>query len=320
LLELFYAQNLLGSGSAKKWVLLANSEDPTMMRNMLASKLGAWMGMTETPDMRFVELEINKRYQGVYVLAEKVELAPYRVEAPEGTVLMEADFRRDDSYFFSLQQGVDVVIKQPKAEKLETAHLAAVQRFVEQADAAVYQNTENWLQYFDADALVCWFLAEEILKNLDAAMKTSVFFCVVPSSDPLAYKIRMGPIWDFDHMNRNPDPEQPATGWATTVLNYQEFKEEPEDILRGWYSVLTQRNDFMNLVKAKYSAMAQQGVWDQMDAWITSFSKELELAQQANYAAWPDDLQSKPWEAHVQALRDFFYQRRQWLDEQLLPG
>jgi hypothetical protein len=45
--------------SAKKWILLANYDDKTMLRNALAFHISEMSGTAWTPNSRFVELYLN---------------------------------------------------------------------------------------------------------------------------------------------------------------------------------------------------------------------------------------------------------------------
>jgi len=53
------SQNLLGMGAARAWVLLANTADPSLMRNKVALDLAEEFGMAFTGESRWVDLMIN---------------------------------------------------------------------------------------------------------------------------------------------------------------------------------------------------------------------------------------------------------------------
>lgn len=76
-------------GAAKKWVLLANALDESMMRNYLAFNLGKALGLEFTSDCQFLNLYINGQYKGVYLLCEQVQEGSNRVNintSPVGQV------------------------------------------------------------------------------------------------------------------------------------------------------------------------------------------------------------------------------------------
>lgn len=65
--------SLLGMDSCKKWCLLANAQDHSMVRNRIAYDLANEVGLTPSPDSQFADLYIDGEYAGVYQLSEKVE-------------------------------------------------------------------------------------------------------------------------------------------------------------------------------------------------------------------------------------------------------
>ena len=59
---------------AKKWTLLANHGDKTMIRNALTYDLGKFMGFTFCPAAVFVDLFLNGNYRGTYQISDQVEV------------------------------------------------------------------------------------------------------------------------------------------------------------------------------------------------------------------------------------------------------
>ena len=64
---------LLGMSASKKWCLLANAQDHSMLRNKIAYDLSDEIGLDFSPDSHHVNVYINGDYAGVYQLSEKVE-------------------------------------------------------------------------------------------------------------------------------------------------------------------------------------------------------------------------------------------------------
>ena len=61
------------------WILLANYNDKTFMRNTLALKLSREMGHY-APRTQFCEVIVNGTYQGIYVFTEKIKRDKNRVD------------------------------------------------------------------------------------------------------------------------------------------------------------------------------------------------------------------------------------------------
>lgn len=73
-------KNVLGMGSGKKWALIANLFDPTLLRNYVAFDTAQKMGIEYTSNQRFVELWLDGSYRGCYTLYEPVQQGVDRVD------------------------------------------------------------------------------------------------------------------------------------------------------------------------------------------------------------------------------------------------
>ena len=72
--------SILGMEKAKKWTLLANYDDPSIVRNPLAWYLSDAAGLYYRSDYRIVDLYINNEYMGNYIICESVEIGSSRVD------------------------------------------------------------------------------------------------------------------------------------------------------------------------------------------------------------------------------------------------
>ena len=66
--------NLLGMDSSKKWCLLANYRDQSLLRNQIMYDLGNDVGLDYSPNSKPIDLYVNGEYLGTYELCEKVEV------------------------------------------------------------------------------------------------------------------------------------------------------------------------------------------------------------------------------------------------------
>ena len=78
-LKLPEKQNLYGMGKAKKWVLLGNNLDHSMLRNALTTEICNQANMQYTLDYRFVDLYADGSYRGTYQLYEKAQIQKQRI-------------------------------------------------------------------------------------------------------------------------------------------------------------------------------------------------------------------------------------------------
>lgn len=75
--------SLLGMDAAKKWCLLANATDDTLIRNTVALALARKMDIPYALDCRPADVYINGDYRGSYLVTEKVEVGGARVDIPD---------------------------------------------------------------------------------------------------------------------------------------------------------------------------------------------------------------------------------------------
>src|SRR5690606_27399313 len=85
-----------------------------------------------------------------------------------------------------------------------------IKGYVDAAEQALAGDGEAWRQYFDVPALIDWYLVNELLRNHDARLATSVYL-QKRRGGPLVF----GPLWDFDIAagNINFSDNERTDGW-----------------------------------------------------------------------------------------------------------
>ena len=78
-LKLPQKENLYSMGKAKKWTLLSNYLDHSMMRNKLTEEMCKAAGMECVMDSVFVDLYADGSYRGTYQLYERVQIQKNRI-------------------------------------------------------------------------------------------------------------------------------------------------------------------------------------------------------------------------------------------------
>jgi len=74
----------LSEGAHKSWVLLAEFNDPALLRNFITYRLAnALSGISYVTDCEFVEVYLNGEYAGVYLLAEQTQVDADRIAIDE---------------------------------------------------------------------------------------------------------------------------------------------------------------------------------------------------------------------------------------------
>ena len=100
--------SLFGMPKSRDWALIANFGDKSHLRNYMAMRLSEWLDMPYTPRCTFVEVYLNRKYMGLYLLSETVKVAKNRVniEANDTTFLFEKESdKKIDSPFIEQVRG-----------------------------------------------------------------------------------------------------------------------------------------------------------------------------------------------------------------------
>lgn len=190
--------DLLGMGAAKDWLLLADALDASSMRNKIVLDYAARVDINYVPECRWTEVYLNGEYAGLYLLTEKVEADPQRVDlGPDGSLVcmdrdsrIEADtdpyFVTDSRQYLQIRQSSDIGALERKFQAMENA----------------LTGEDGWQEYIELDSWVKKYMIEELFGNYDAGFQSQYFYCYDTVGDG---KIYAGPVWDFDSSLGNPE-------------------------------------------------------------------------------------------------------------------
>ena len=276
---------VLGMPKAKKWVLLANASDDSMMRNKIAFDLASQLEMTYVPDGVYVDLWINGDYRGTYLVCEKVEIGTNRLNLkdPKG-VLMEQDeafYTDEDIWIENHSTGKHFVVKESVTEDNQAVLQEAVQDFDNALDAFMNYlavtpdetiTLESLAQYIDVDSFLKYYLVNEYTLNRESST-TSFYWYKDGDNDVL----HLGPVWDFDTCMGNDmeDAFSYQTAYIYNHIVYQRLLSIP--------AVQDELNKlFENYVEA----------FNGMDGEVTSLYDQLKNSAAMNYTRW-DDLKNE---------------------------
>lgn len=191
--------DLFGFGSAKKWTLLADFYDPTLMRNKIAMDLAEELGLEATTGHKRVEVWVDGDYRGMYLLTEKFEADENRVNinTKNGDFLIEMDDRTDEGsvYISTSIIGRRFQLHEPEepTEEQKSAILSVLNNF---EASLVSQDWEKIEGYIDVDSFVSYYVVNELMKAIDFhARNANFYYC--------NGKLYGGPCWDYDNSSGN---------------------------------------------------------------------------------------------------------------------
>ncbi|MBE5958674.1 MAG: hypothetical protein E7254_07425 [Lachnospiraceae bacterium] len=247
--------NVLGMGRGKKWCLLSNAYDKSLMRNKLAYDFGRATGLKYTSDSRYVEVYINGKYNGSYQMTVPVEVKKERINidaynANSNDILLELGTRyeSDVNHFKTNVLGVMFDVNDPEKEgDLDSAlvinKIGRVKEYLNEFESALVNGEYSEIcNYIDVDSFVDMYVAYEFFKNADFNFSSTRFYIY---ND----KIFGGPLWDFDLSCGNYNPR-----------TYSQMYEDGESYkgifcnAMPWYAKLLECEEFQELVKERFAA------------------------------------------------------------------
>ena len=221
--------DILGMGKAKKWILVANAKDHTLLRNEVFLSLAKNLKLDFTPSIKEVNLFINGEYRGTYSLCTKVEKAKNRVELGDNDYLYRIGADKDNYSFFlyddetkkGTEEYAPIYGELRDCKDFTVINKAAP--MLRNAFTKLYDTSYD-LADFDIESLARYYWLQEFSKTTDPTLR-SVY--VYWKNDER--KFYFGPAWDYDRTAgiiempfREEDYQWPM-GWTAREQDYYRF-------------------------------------------------------------------------------------------------
>ena len=309
---------------AKKWTLINNYGDKTLMRNLLAFELSKRLGMPYTPYGTAVDVLLNGEYKGCYQLCDQIQVHKKRVNVTEmtaednsgvavtGGYLVEVDAYADQEHsWFRSNSRNPVTIKYPSEDSITVDQRNYIR--------AHFNKMENDLdRYVDKNTFLRHFLVGELSGNTDTYWS---LFMYKDRDDDTMYT---GPVWDFDLAFDNDERTYPVCG-------------KRDYVYRSGGSYAGTLKQMVDLLVLQNSASQSKllDIWDQarhsnlteesLVAFIDQLEEELDASQKLNFMRWNImntrvHMNPKTWgsyQAEVENVRRFMKERLIWMDKRL---
>lgn len=189
-------ENLCGMGKSKKWALIANAYDKSLVRNKIALDLGLDMGLTYTSSSHFVDVWVDGVFKGSFMLTENIDVGKNRVDIDTETgtdALLELEATREESgvtYFKTDRYGVRFALNEPEIPTWEQQ--SSIRSRLSTVESALASG--NWTRVssvLDIDSFVNFYIMNEFAKQVDFSFSSTRFYF---KGD----KLYAGPGWDYD--------------------------------------------------------------------------------------------------------------------------
>ena len=321
---------------AKKWTLINNYGDKTLMRNLLAFRISQLFGMQYTPYGQAVDVILNGEYKGCYQLCDQIEVNKNRVNIDEmettdisgenltGGYLWEIDaYANEEISWFNSNHNIPVTIKSPDEDDITPEQSKYVEDFFNAMEADAFGSqyadaTNGWRRLLDAETFLKHFLIGEFSGNTDT------YWSVYQYKKRGENKIYTGPVWDFDIAFDNDYRTYPVNNKSDYV--YRSGGSSAGNMKSLVDRILLLDPNTLAEVKTLWGDARENGLnEDYLCAWIDSMAIEMDRSQQLNFMRW-NILNSKEhmnpvargsYASEVAYLKEYITKRIEWMDKKL---
>ena len=320
--------DVLGMGKNKKWALLANCFDKTLIRNQTVFDLAKQMSVPYTPDYRVVDVYVNDRLKGTYLLVDSIEVSKTRVDidTSDNEFLLELDYNPQDEesrYFFTPTYEIKFAINEPESKDLTSEQYTYIRELIKNAEAALSSGDMKEIEkYFDIESMASFYLVQEIFKNIDVNTSSTRFHV----KDG---KIYGGPVWDFDLSAGNYNKSYYKNVYDDNGNCYADLYA----VRMPWFGALMEVEEFQNIVKQKFldkqdvivnlyedNALGQNYIDKTLETYQGSISRNYgeagwkpSMVYSRNYFERTPD---STYEENVEYYRNWLKNRNEWLLEE----
>lgn len=306
---------ILGMPKHKRWVLLANYIDRTLLRNHVAFEIAKRTGLEWTPRGQFVEVMLNNIHLGNYYLCEQIKVDDNRVNIKEmnssdvddesitGGYLLEMDTYYDEvNKFKSAVYNFPVMIKDPDEDVLTTEQFEYIRNYIDSTEILLAANDFDVTRKYasriaDTTFIDWWFVMELVVNNETMHPKSSYLY------KDRSGVLKAGPVWDFD--------------W-NTFQNSTHFCTK-EAI---WYPQLFKDPVFVYKVKARWDVFKPS--FEQIITLMKDMRNKLTISAELNDEMWSLlTVESINGDEHltyydaVERMITNYQNRLKWLDRQI---
>lgn len=311
-------KDVLGMGKGKKWVLLANCYDPSLLRNYAAIDLARELGLDYTSEQKFVELWLDGSYRGCYALYEQIQQGKDRVDIDIESNGGKKDFLveyedtpvDEDTRYFTVE-GMRFAVKEPDDTTDEQLEYVS-ETMTDIVSVLKTGDKEQIESVLDIPSFTKYYLLNEYMKTMDFG-NTSVYYYYKDG------KLYAGPAWDFDKSSGSTDPTIGSVRAKNTYKTDGIMQDQ-----QTLYKYIGRKGWFVSEVKQVYedhydyikNISADNGLLD-------SWREEYRSLFDRNFTVWNvarkwTNYQLTPkatYEENYQYLKDWCTERNQWLAE-----
>lgn len=277
-LKLDKKSEILGMKKHKRWCLLANWADRSLIRNAVAFELARQTELDWTPSGQHVELVLNGEHLGNYFLCEQIKVDENRVNISNPSepiadrgYLMELDTYFDEAFKFrSPLRDLPWQFKDP--DEVTDEQQAFMEQYVADMEHSLYDSlcfiNRDFTEYMDLGSFADYWMVYEIAQLREPNHPKSVYM-----HKDAGGKMQAGPVWDFDLGCFKP---RPYYYWADRDAVY--------------YGQLFRDEGFRQLVRERWNNYRDHFL--AVESMVDSLAEKLAPSEKLNFPMWPIDIDS----------------------------
>lgn len=318
-LKLSKKTEILGMPKHKRWCLIANYMDRTLMRNRVAHYIASATSLRWTPRTRYAEVYFNGKYLGNYLVVEQIKIDENRLDIDEltdadnegdaltGGYLLEMDTYFDEvNKFRSSYSDMPVNIKSPDG-LITGAQFQYIRRYFNEADNLLFdKDYRDPAAMFDITSFIDYWIVNELMGNQEIKHPKSFYI-----HKPRGGKLTAGPIWDFDY-------------GTLTLAEAETWMVKETNV---WYARLFTSRAVRRQARERWEALYP--FLAAVPAYIEAQRDYISDSARRNLGIWPDiDLDDQEvkfpngdetltFEQAVARLKTSYEMRLRWLDAQI---
>lgn len=297
-------QNVLGApAKAKKWTLINNYGDKTLMRNVVAFEIARRVDMKYVPFCQPVDVIMNGEYKGCYQLCDQVEVNPGRVELTEmttvdnsGNALTGGYFLEVDGYaaqepemgWFTADHNVPVTIKSPDSDVITSRQYNYIKDYFSTFTNGVYGGdymtaTAGYFSVLDIDSFLKYFIVSELSGNIDAFWSTYMY------KERGSDKFYTGPAWDFDLAFENDTRVYPIAETGKYLFLSQTQNSSAAGDMKMIVNRIISNPTITTRLSQLWSTYRNSTnlTKESMEEYIDDMAATLDASQKINFMRWP---------------------------------
>ena len=186
---------------------------------------------------------------------------------------------------------------------------SGVHTYIQQVEDVLYSKifkdpASGYRKYLNVDSFISWYMVNEITKNQDARLWSSIYTYYNPETG-LLYR---GPVWDFDIALGNIDYsncDDPEGFWIKTGPWYDRLFKDPwfiQELQQAWKQHLPFLQELPADIRQRAGELsaAQKHnflVWDILDNYV-----------------WPNAVVTGSYQGEIDYLTEWLQRRIDWLD------